>query len=126
SHLQDNGQTHIKGAMDIRERLKAARKHANLTQLELERAAGVDQTVISNIERGIAGGSKKLPEMAAACGVNIDWLTLGRGLMTGGPYDTANASQTIEEASVGYEIIPQYTAVGECGAGLLSEHSEIN
>lgn len=67
--------------MEIKDRLKAARQHAGLTQSELAKLAKVDQSVVSNIERGIASSSKKLPQMASICGVSVDWLTLGKGEM---------------------------------------------
>ena len=81
SHLQQYEAPHINTRVNLSARLKAARQHANLRQKELADRVGVNQAVISNIERGIAGSSKRLPEIARACGVSLDWLTLGTGDM---------------------------------------------
>ena len=74
----------------MQQRMAIAREHAGLTQKELAekvyRLSGrkLDQAVISNLERGKAGSSKRLPDIARACGVRTDWLTLGQGDMIEG------------------------------------------
>lgn len=94
--------------MNMQQRMAIAREHAGLTQKELAdkvyRLSGrkLDQAVISNLERGKAGSSKRLPDIARACGVRTDWLTLGQGDMiegsgianvedAGGSYSTRTA-----------------------------------
>lgn len=85
SHLQRYEGAHIKSVMTLSERLKTAREYAGLTQKELADRVGINQAVISNIERGTAGSSKKLPAIARACGVRSDWLTLEAGPMLDEP-----------------------------------------
>lgn len=78
---------HINAGMSISERVVVAREHAGLTQKELaekvftQSGKKLDQAVISNLERGKAQSSKRLPDIARACGVSIDWLALGIGPM---------------------------------------------
>ena len=55
-------------------RLRRARKHAKLTQKELESASGVSQKTISKIERGAQGSSSAIVQLASACGVRPQWL----------------------------------------------------
>ncbi|MFO6248297.1 helix-turn-helix transcriptional regulator, partial [Pseudomonas aeruginosa] len=38
--------------MELKDRIKAARKHAKLTQAQLAQRVGLDQTSISNLEQG--------------------------------------------------------------------------
>ena len=71
--------------MELSERVKVARSHAGLKQPELAKLAGVTQAVISNLERGVAGSSKKLPKIARVCGVRVDWLTMESGPMLDDP-----------------------------------------
>ncbi|WP_417216529.1 helix-turn-helix domain-containing protein [Alcanivorax sp.] len=87
SHLQEYEATHINAGMNIKLRMVAARDYAGLTQKELAEKVyqlsgrKLDQAVISNLERGKAASSKRLPDIARACGVRTDWLTLGEGEM---------------------------------------------
>ncbi|WP_099431296.1 LexA family transcriptional regulator [Pseudomonas mosselii] len=69
--------------MNYSERIKAARKHAKLTQSGLAAAVGIDQTSISNLERGKSRGSSHTASIASVCGVNPLWLETGLGEMTG-------------------------------------------
>lgn len=77
SHLQAYVLPHIKSGMMLSERLKKARHDAKLTQKELADRARVDQSAISNIERGVAVGSTKLVQIAAVLGVTAEWLLTG-------------------------------------------------
>lgn len=83
SHLQEHGDSPEDMSMNYSERIKAARKHAKLTQSGLAAAVGIDQTSISNLERGKSRGSSHTASIAAACGVNALWLETGLGEMTG-------------------------------------------
>lgn len=67
--------------MNYSERLKAARKQAGLTQAELARHVGIDQTSISNLERGKSQASSHTVSIANACGVSPVWLESGVGPM---------------------------------------------
>jgi len=65
--------------MNLSERVKAARKHAGLTQTQLAERVGIAQTAISQIESGKTLRSTYLFDIAEACGVNSMWLVSGVG-----------------------------------------------
>lgn len=60
-------------------RLKQARKEAGLTQRELAEAAGIQQPVISQIEKGQNQQSAHIAKLAHACRVRALWLSDGVG-----------------------------------------------
>lgn len=64
-------------------RLKKARTSAGMTQAELAELVGVDQTSISNLERGKSQGTSFVVRLARACDVNPIWLETGEGEMKG-------------------------------------------
>lgn len=70
--------------MELKDRIKAARKHANLSQVQLAQAAGVTQTSISDLERGKSRATSFATQIASACGVNPSWLAEGQGEMLAG------------------------------------------
>lgn len=72
--MQENGCSHIVPAMEYKDRLKAARKYANLTQGQLAEAIGITQTSVSDLERGKSKGTTFNARIAQACGVNALWL----------------------------------------------------
>ncbi|MBN8493226.1 MAG: helix-turn-helix transcriptional regulator [Burkholderiales bacterium] len=61
-------------------RLAKARDHAGLTQDELAAAADMAQSTLAHAEKH-GHGSRKTPQLAAACGVNAHWLATGEGQM---------------------------------------------
>lgn len=61
-------------------RLRAARKHANLTQVKLSELTGIAQSTISTAERE-GHGSSETPVYAKVCGVDAHWLATGKGQM---------------------------------------------
>ncbi|UVM53523.1 helix-turn-helix transcriptional regulator [Pseudomonas sp. B21-012] len=65
----------------LAERIKAARKHAKLTQRELASRVGVEQPVISQLETGKNQTSNHLLGIASTCGVDPMWLAKGTGEM---------------------------------------------
>jgi phage repressor protein C with HTH and peptisase S24 domain len=67
--------------MEYKDRIKTARKHAKLTQVELAKLVGIDQTSISDLERGKSQSSSYNARIAAACGVSSLWLEDGLGEM---------------------------------------------
>jgi Predicted transcriptional regulator len=67
--------------MNLSERIKAARKHAGLTQQQLAQLVGVAQTAISQLESGKAQRTTYIAEIAYACAVSSKWLALGEGEM---------------------------------------------
>jgi len=66
----------------LADRIKAARKHADLTQRELAQKVGVSQPVISQLEKGENLQSVHLLKIATVCGVRAEWLDTGKGSMT--------------------------------------------
>lgn len=69
--------------MEMRQRLKLARKHAGLTQVELaERLKGIiTQQSLSQLETGEVAGSAYIVQIAQACSVSPVWLATGEGEM---------------------------------------------
>ncbi|MBC2655064.1 helix-turn-helix transcriptional regulator [Pseudomonas sp. MSSRFD41] len=63
--------------MELKDRLKYARKKAGLTQVELAERAGIKQASVSEIERGLSKSSGHLVRLAQVCGVDPVWLSEG-------------------------------------------------
>jgi len=61
-------------------RLRAARKHAGLTQHQLADAVGMPQSTLSEAET-TGQSSAYTPMLAKKCGVDAEWLATGRGAM---------------------------------------------
>lgn len=72
-------------------RLRAARKHAQMTQVEASKASGIPQSTISTSERE-SHGSSETPVFAKLYGVDAHWLATGEGKMlpTGGRVEPSN------------------------------------
>lgn len=83
THLQRYGCPPDTSAMELKDRIKAARAYAKLTQGQLAERVKMDQTSISNLERGKSQGSNFIAQIASACGVNALWLAEGTGAMRG-------------------------------------------
>lgn len=87
-------------------RLKLARAHARLSQIQLARTLGISQGTVSEAE--IKGyGSSHVVRMAQACGVSPVWLASGEGDMVEGP-PTAGPLHAREE-SPPYAVPPGST-----------------
>ncbi|WP_236189337.1 XRE family transcriptional regulator [Pseudomonas pharyngis] len=87
--------------MELKDRLKQARKNAGLTQVELAERAGIKQASISEIERGLTRTSGHLIKLAQICGVDPVWLSEGTGSPEGGPASRQEkATSTIESNAV--------------------------
>lgn len=67
--------------MSVGERLREARRHAKLTQVELYERSGVPQQTIGNLETGATKTSRNIIALARACGVRAEWLATGEGPM---------------------------------------------
>lgn len=65
-------------------RLRAARKHAKMTQIEASKASGIPQSTISTSERE-SHGSSETPVYAKLYGVDAHWLATGEGEMVPTP-----------------------------------------
>lgn len=67
--------------MEYKDRIKAARTNAKLTQAALADAVGIKQASISELETGKSLSSTYNATIAKACGVDPVWLETGRGRM---------------------------------------------
>jgi transcriptional regulator with XRE-family HTH domain len=67
--------------MTLGERLKAARKHAKLTQEVLAKRVGMSQPTLSDLENGNSAGTSFIVALARATGVHAAWLAEERGPM---------------------------------------------
>ncbi|MBF0436974.1 MAG: LexA family transcriptional regulator [Magnetococcales bacterium] len=65
----------------LAERIRLARKHADLTQKELADKVGISQTAVHKLEIGRSRLSRKTVTIALTCGVDPIWLDTGRGEM---------------------------------------------
>lgn len=86
THLQEYGNAPDTRLMELKDRIKRARAHAHLTQAELAVKVGMDQTSISNLERGKSQGSNFIAQIASVCGVSAIWLAEEKGPMTHSGY----------------------------------------
>lgn len=62
--------------------MKQARKAAKMTQVELAKRSGLNQSTISDLEVGKSQGTTYIATLASALGVNALWLETGKGAMT--------------------------------------------
>jgi phage repressor protein C with HTH and peptisase S24 domain len=79
--LQAKGEPFKIIGMKLKDRLKAARSHAGLSQTQLANQVGIKQASVSEIERGLSKNSGHLVKMARVCGVSPAWLAEGIGEM---------------------------------------------
>ena len=105
TYLQRYGHARNNLHMEYKDRVKAARKHARLTQVELAKMVGIDQASISDLERGRSSRSSYNASLAKACGVSALWLEKGIGEMldigAGQPSNVA----PVEQPSFRYPVI---------------------
>jgi len=94
--------------MTLGERVKAARKHAKLTQVQLAAKVGVSQQVLARLEGDGATGTKALAMIAAECSVSPRWLATGDGHMLDGSAPTEAVSLSPRELA----LIANYRASG--------------
>mgnify|MGYP000432603468 CR=1 FL=1 len=109
--------------MELKDRLKKARKYAGLTQKEIEsKVEGLKQSSYSELERGESKSSTKLVELATLFRVSPVWLATGDGEMLTNPQK--ELAQILEAGSVSVEgdhdnlvPIPIYDVYFCCGDG---------
>jgi phage repressor protein C with HTH and peptisase S24 domain len=93
--------------MNLSERIKAARRHAGLTQRELAEKVGIAQTAISQLESGKTLRSSYLYQLAMACQVSPMWMLSGIGGMLMSPlqpFDHEQAKKEWEAYEEGFAI----------------------
>lgn len=102
----DKGTYKFQRMSTLAERIKEARKHAQLTQKALASKVGVEQPVISQLETGKNLQSAHLPKIAHVCGVSAIWLSDNIGPMTGGHREQSNISSAPQpKQSFRYPVI---------------------
>jgi transcriptional regulator with XRE-family HTH domain len=74
------------GMTTLANRIKGEMNRLGITQEVLAEKAGVSQSLIHKLISGKALQSRKLPQIAAALGVNTDWLASGKGDKSASPY----------------------------------------
>ena len=95
----------------LAERVKAAREHAGLKQAPLAKMVGVEQPVISQLERGKNLQSAHLPKIAHATGVSAIWLSDNIGPMVVDSKEESNVSMAEQPAhSYRYPVISWVSA----------------
>lgn len=77
--MQEERDTYKFVVMELKDRLKQARKNARLSQVELAEKVGIKQSSISEIERGLTRTSGYLIQIAKALDVDPLWLSEGVG-----------------------------------------------
>ena len=90
-------------------RLREARRHAGMTQVELSAKSGVPQTTISTAER-LGNRSTDTVAYARACGVSPVWLASGDGPMVLDPVTPLDDLECLTagamEIAALYDMIP--------------------
>ena len=81
AHLQEYGRAHDNQRMEFKDRLKQARKRLKMSQTSLAEAVGLDQTSISDLERGKSQTTGYTAQIAHVLGVSSRWLATGMGEM---------------------------------------------
>lgn len=70
--------------MGLSNRIRAARRHANFSQIKLAEKLGISRSAVANWECANPGNpaTARLEKMALVLGVSYEWLATGRGSMT--------------------------------------------
>ncbi|WP_440090120.1 LexA family protein [Pseudomonas fragariae (ex Marin et al. 2024)] len=108
--LQGERFTFIFPVMELKDRLKQARKHAQLTQAELAERAGIKQASVSEIERGLTRTSGYLVKFATICQVDPVWLSEGSGSMISSREPSNVAMVAQPEQMYRYPVVSWVTA----------------
>ena len=103
--------------MELNDRVALARKHAQLTQAQLAKLAGVSQQAINKLESGQSRDSKRIVQIAIACGVRPEWLTSGEEPMASDAPAIAFHARTAANDDDYADVIGYSQAVGLGAAG---------
>lgn len=109
--------------MELKDRLKRARKSAGLTQKDIEKnIPNMKQSTYSELERGLSKSTSRIVDLASLFKVNPEWLATGEGEMAASNKlsDYVVVGNENQKASNDdYVMIDQYDVVGSCGSGAL-------
>ena len=108
--------------MTLGERIRAARKHAQLTQVQLAGRVGITQQVLARLERDGASSTKALALIAVECCVSPRWLATGEGEMLDATPDMPAPIQLTQRELA---LIANYRA-GDDSARALLERQALN
>lgn len=122
--------------MELKDRLKQARKNARLSQVELAEKVGIKQSSISEIERGLTRTSGYLIQIAKALDVDPLWLSQGVGesssfrarpaIESNAELIGAMSAWSVDDPLDSDEVeIPYYAEVEFAGGGGMTEVVEI-
>lgn len=114
--LQRYGITSNNRDMEYKERIKAARRHAGLTQAQLAKLVGIDQASISDLERGRSQRSSYNASIAKACGVSAIWIESGAGQMVPDRPEDANVKDVVQP-----QMLYRYPVISWVSAGSWEE-----
>lgn len=103
--------------MELSDRVALARKHAQLTQTQLAKLAGVSQQAINKLESGQSRDSKRIVQIAMACGVRPEWLTSGEEPMASDTPPLAVHARMAANEDDYTDVIGYSQAVGLGAAG---------
>ena len=120
THLQGYEHAHNNCAMELKDRIKLARKQAGLSQAQAAVKADVDQATISNLERGKHLGSSHLLKISDALGVSYRWLSSGEGSMH--EINSDGVSYHVNTAATAQPLrYYRYPVISEVQAGRFAE-----
>ncbi|MND90049.1 putative HTH-type transcriptional regulator [compost metagenome] len=102
--------------MEYKERIKAARRHAGLTQAQLAKLVGIDQASVSDLERGRSQRSSYNASIAKACGVSAIWIESGSGPMVSGTTEQSNVKDVVQP-----QMLYRYPVISWVSAGSWEE-----
>ncbi len=109
--------------MELKDRLKRARKNAGLTQKDIEKnIPNMKQSTYSELERGLSKSTSRIVDLASLFKVNPEWLATGEGEMavSNKLSDYVVVGNENQRASNDdYVMIDQYDVAGSCGSGAL-------
>lgn len=108
-----------KSSMELKNRIKQARKYSRLSQKELAEKIGITQPSLSELETGKSQSTSYIASIARACGVDAFWLESGKGTMLSqaghtntlrehaGTYQTTNDDDCTDPSLLTYpEMLP--------------------
>lgn len=108
--------------MELKDRLKKARKNAGLTQKDVEKnILNMKQSTYSELERGLSKSTSRIVELASLFKVNAEWLANGNGDMNANNLNeyVVIGGNGADASSDDYVMIDQYDVAGSCGSGAL-------
>ena len=109
--------------MELKDRLKRARKNAGLTQKDIEKnIPNMKQSTYSELERGLSKSTSRIVDLASLFKVNPEWLATGEGEMAAinklSDYVVVG-NENQKASNDDYVMIDQYYVAGSCGSGAL-------